>query len=71
MITWPHEDTDWADSLETLYPVFADIGMAIAEREALLSVCRSHRHIATVRALLSDTGLQRELLKAIQFQLDM
>ncbi|MCW9077986.1 MAG: agmatine deiminase family protein [Gammaproteobacteria bacterium] len=58
MITWPHEDTDWADSLETLYPVFADIGMAIAEREALLSVCRSHRHIATVRALLSDTGLQ-------------
>lgn len=59
MITWPHEDTDWADSLETVYPVFADIGRAIAERETLLSVCRSHRHAATIRGLLRGTGVQK------------
>jgi agmatine/peptidylarginine deiminase len=58
MITWPHEDTDWADSLEMVYPSFAEIGTAIAERETLLSVCRSKQHLATVRGLLNDSGAQ-------------
>jgi len=54
MITWPHADTDWADDLQSVYPVFATIGAAIAERQSLLSVCVSHRHIDLVRSLLLE-----------------
>lgn len=56
MLTWPHEDTDWADALDAVYPVFTAIALAIAERERLLSVCRSPGHAARVRDLLQRAG---------------
>lgn len=56
MLTWPHTDTDWADVLERVEPVFAQIGAAIAAREALLCVCRDAEHIAHVRSQLATAG---------------
>lgn len=63
MITWPHESSDWADNLPTVYPVFVEIGAAIAERELLLSVCCSHGHCEVVRSLLLQRGARAEQLR--------
>lgn len=56
MLTWPHLGTDWADRLDIVYPVFARIGSAIAEREMLLSVCHSPGHASDVLQSLEQAG---------------
>lgn len=57
-ITWPHADTDWADRLSAVEPVFAGIGAAISRRESLLVVCRDTGHRAHVLQRLSEAGAQ-------------
>jgi agmatine/peptidylarginine deiminase len=52
MLTWPHPQTDWADDLDAVYPVFAQIGAAISQHERLLSVGNSAAHAEQVNALL-------------------
>lgn len=39
-LTWPHEDTDWYNTLGTVLPCYVAIAHAIAMREKLLIVCR-------------------------------
>lgn len=56
MLTWPHEDSDWGRHLESVYTTAADIGAAIASRQALLSVCRSSRHAGLIQRLLVAAG---------------
>jgi agmatine/peptidylarginine deiminase len=56
MLTWPHADTDWAEALRRVLPVFAEIGTHISARERLLSVCRSASDADTVRRALLDRG---------------
>jgi agmatine/peptidylarginine deiminase len=56
MLTWPHADTDWADRLEQVFPVFAQIGAAVSRSELLLSVCRSPTHADQVRRALCGAG---------------
>lgn len=63
MMTWPHIDSDWGPSLDTVYPVFASIGREIAAREALLSVCRSAEHAREVRGLLIGAGARADRLR--------
>ena len=59
MLTWPHQDTDWAGCIESVYPVFAEIGSHIARYESLLSVCCSYGHASTVRRLLQSRQVGR------------
>jgi agmatine/peptidylarginine deiminase len=56
MLTWPHADTDWADRLDRVLPVFAQIGAAISRGEKLLSVCHSAAHAGRVRLVLGQAG---------------
>jgi len=62
MLTWPHAQTDWADHLEDVYPVFAAIGAAIAAREQLLSVCHSPEHAGEVRRHLYAAAARSDRL---------
>lgn len=62
MLTWPHAGTDWADGLNRVYPVFAQLGAAIAARETLLSVCDCAEHAAEVCERLLAAGARRERL---------
>ena len=39
MLTWPHEETDWATMLDEVEVCFMAIAKAISEREKLLIVC--------------------------------
>ncbi|MDJ0740615.1 MAG: agmatine deiminase family protein [Gammaproteobacteria bacterium] len=56
MLTWPHADTDWADRLDAVLPVFGRIGAEIARRQPLLSVCRDTAHAGSVRQHLLAAG---------------
>jgi len=47
MLTWPNEDTDWADILDEVEVCFIAIARAIAEREKLLIVCKDSQLLAT------------------------
>jgi agmatine/peptidylarginine deiminase len=38
-LTWPHEGTDWRDSLDEVIPCFVAIAREVARRERLLIVC--------------------------------
>lgn len=62
MLTWPHAETDWAGRIESVNPVFAEIGAHIARHESLLSVCCSSRHVSDVRQLLRAQGARPEKL---------
>lgn len=55
-LTWPHRDTDWAERLSQVEPVFARIGAEIAQRERLLIVAQDAEHAAHVQALLCTVG---------------
>lgn len=39
-LTWPHEETDWRDTLDEVIPCFAAIAREIAKRERLIVACR-------------------------------
>jgi agmatine/peptidylarginine deiminase len=66
MLTWPHPGTDWADRLEQVLPVFAQIGSAVSQCESLLSVCCSVEFAAMVRERLLAAGAEpRRLLFAV------
>ena len=45
MLTWPHEQTDWAPMLDEVEGCFIAIAKAIAEREKLLIVCHDQHSL--------------------------
>lgn len=61
-LTFPHADTDWADSLDRVLPVFVDIASAIARFQTVLVVCRN---AAETRALLQGIPEHRLVLAEI------
>jgi len=56
MLTWPHADTDWADDLDRVRPVFAVIGAAISQCEDLLSIVPSPGERVIVEQALALAG---------------
>jgi len=50
-LTWPHEDTDWADTLEDVIPCFVSIAREILKRQSLIVVCQD---ASVVRELLGS-----------------
>lgn len=39
-LTWPHEDSDWADDMDLVVPCFVSIAREILKRQKLLVVCK-------------------------------
>jgi agmatine deiminase len=50
-LTFPHEGTDWADSLEIVLPCFVQIAETISQFQKVLIVCRN---AAETRALITN-----------------
>lgn len=44
MITWPHSETIWAETLSIIDPVFATIGKEITKRQKLVITCFDQAH---------------------------
>lgn len=59
MLTWPHDKTDWADSLADIESVYQQMVKEIARHEQLLIVCNSPTHEQHVRRLISDRDQQQ------------
>jgi agmatine/peptidylarginine deiminase len=57
MLTWPHDDSDWAPFLPEVEPVFVRVASEIAKRQPLLVVCRDARHRAGVLGQLRTAGV--------------
>lgn len=56
MLTWPHRETEWAERLDAVYPVFAAIGAAVSRYECLLCVCQSDEHAKLAASHLDEHG---------------
>jgi len=56
MLTWPHEESDWAPLLAEVEPVFYRIALEIARRETVLINCASGDAARTVRSKLLEAG---------------
>lgn len=59
-LTWPHDETDWADLLDLVEPVYDAIAREVAAREALLAVARDEAHAAHIRERLLGAGCRME-----------
>ncbi len=57
MLAWPHQQTDWADSLPAIERTYIDIAREIATREFVLIVCHDTSERARVLTLLHAQGL--------------
>ncbi|MBK1672226.1 agmatine deiminase [Ectothiorhodospira shaposhnikovii] len=57
MLTWPHEDTDWAFILEEAEAVFCRIALEVTKRQGLIVTCRNEAHEIHVCQRLTDTGV--------------
>jgi len=62
-LTWPHADSDWADRLSEVEPVFVEIGAAISRYQQLLVVCQSAPHARHIRSLLLNAGVDADRLR--------
>jgi len=56
MLTWPHPDSDWRDSLDVIEPVYLQMTRAISRNELVLVVCYDDKHVLHVSAALEQAG---------------
>jgi agmatine/peptidylarginine deiminase len=65
MLTWPHDESDWAPTLHEVEPVFVAIAVAVCAREQLLLVVRDAAHLAHVESLLEAAGVDVARVRAV------
>lgn len=58
MLTWPHDQTDWADQLDRAEAVMVEIVTTIAQDERLLCVARDPQHRARIEHQLQAAGVE-------------
>ncbi|MBK1646526.1 agmatine deiminase [Thiocapsa imhoffii] len=63
MLTWPHEETDWADQLERVERLYAELAATIARFEPVLNVCHDDRHRERVQTRLATIGADPHRLR--------
>lgn len=63
LLTWPHEATDWAERLDEVEPLYAELAALISRFEPVLIVCHNAEQAETVRARALDAGTAPERLR--------
>jgi agmatine deiminase len=61
-LTFPHEDTDWADVLEEVMPCFVDIATTISRFQPVIVVCRD---VEATRAMLREAKQEHLTLVSV------
>lgn len=59
LIAWPHESTDWRDSLSAIEPVYIELVRATAAVQPVWILCQDAVHISHVTALLQTAGIEQ------------
>jgi len=44
LVTWPHQQSDWKDQLDSVEPVYLEIARAVTTHEQLLVICHDASH---------------------------
>lgn len=70
MLTWPHVDSDWADNLENVEPVFVNIAKAISERELVLISAFDGIHKKQIQTQLKAAGINMKQVRIYQVDSD-
>lgn len=62
MITWPHEETDWAYMLDEAVACFREIAREISKREPLLIVCKDEAAVRqALGGVMNDNIIFRQM----------
>jgi agmatine deiminase len=56
MLTWPHQESIWADTLNEIDQVFTTVAYEISKRQKLIITCFNEAHQAHILALLQAKG---------------
>lgn len=63
MLTWPHQETIWAETLPAIDAVFVRVASEIAKHEALVITCADEKHQAHITALLQQANVNLSRLR--------
>ncbi|OLF80450.1 agmatine deiminase [Pseudoalteromonas haloplanktis] len=59
MLTWPHKNTDWADNLARVEPVYIELAKHITAQQALVIVAHDEALKTHINSLLNDAGIEQ------------
>ncbi|TMP63627.1 agmatine deiminase [Pseudoalteromonas sp. S1610] len=59
MLTWPHKNTDWADNLARVEPVYIELAKHITAQQALVIVAHDEILKTHINSLLNDAGIEQ------------
>jgi len=65
IITWPHVESDWRDSLDKIEPVYLQIARAISRYEPVLVICHDEIHVNHVISLFAQAGAATHTIRCI------
>ena len=57
--TWPHKNTDWADNLARVEPVYIELAKHITAQQALVIVAHDEILKTHINSLLNDAGIEQ------------
>lgn len=60
MLTWPHPETDWAESLADVERVFFQLAQAISQRQVLILLCHDVFLITRLQKVLPEHQVQMQ-----------
>ncbi|MBD1584751.1 agmatine deiminase family protein [Pseudoalteromonas sp. S16_S37] len=58
MLTWPHQNTDWASILDNVEPVYVTLCQHISQLQSVLIVAHDEPHKLHITQLLQDAGVE-------------
>ena len=56
-LTWPHQDTDWMDSLDEVIPCFVSLAHEIVKREKLIIVCSNQSEVRKQLGVIDESKI--------------
>lgn len=63
MLTWPHRESYWADTLDAIDAVFVETALQVSLRQKLLITCLDKNHELHIRTLLKKVGVDMHQVK--------
>ena len=60
LLTWPHEQTDWADMLDEVDATFLEIAKAVCKYQNLVISCQSFERLESIADALHAAGVEAD-----------
>src|SRR5690242_16870189 len=57
MLTWPHRESYWVDTLNAIDAVFTETALQVSLRQKLLITCLDKNHELHIKTLLKKAGV--------------